>query len=212
MQPIQNFAGRVINADCLAVLPQLPEASVDLILTDPPYLVGYHDRSGRSIAGDQTGEWLKPAFRELYRVLKPDRFCVSFYGWNRTDEFFAAWREAGFRPVGHLVWVKSYASSRGVLAYRHEMAYLLVKGQAARPNYALPDVLKWNYTGNRLHPTQKPVPSLKPVIEALTQRGDLVLDPFCGSGSTLLAAKILGRRYIGIELSKEYCAAAQRRV
>ena len=169
-------------------------------------------RSGRSIAGDQTGEWLKPAFRELYRVLKPGSFCVSFYGWNRTDEFFAAWRAAGFRPVGHLVWVKSYASSRGVLAYKHEMAYLLAKGQTGRPRYALPDVLKWSYTGNRLHPTQKPVPSLKPVIEALTRRGDLVLDPFCGSGSTLLASKILGRRYIGIELSKEYSAAAQRRV
>ena len=103
MQSIQNFVGRVINADCLAVLPQLPSASIDLVLTDPPYLVGYRDRSGRSIAGDQTGEWLKPAFRELYRVLKPGSFCVSFYGWNRTDEFFAAWRAAGFRPVGHLV-------------------------------------------------------------------------------------------------------------
>ena len=212
MQSIQNFVGRVINADCLTVLPQLPSASIDLVLTDPPYLVGYRDRSGRSIAGDQTGEWLKPAFRELYRVLKPGCFCVSFYGWNRTDEFFAAWRAAGFRPVGHLVWVKSYASSRGVLAYKHEMAYLLAKGQTGRPRYALPDVLKWSYTGNRLHPTQKPVPSLKPVIEALTRRGDLVLDPFCGSGSTLLASKILGRRYIGIELSKEYSAAAQRRV
>lgn len=212
MQSIQNFVGRVINGDCLTVLPQLPSASIDLVLTDPPYLVNYRDRNGRSLAGDQTGEWLKPAFRELFRVLKPGRFCVCFYGWSRTDEFFVAWRAAGFRPVGHLVWVKDYASSRGVLAYQHEMAYLLVKGDAPRPRYALPDVLNWRYTGNRLHPTQKPVPSLKPVIGALTRRGELVLDPFCGSGSTLLASKILGRRFIGIELSKEYSAAAQRRV
>lgn len=212
MKNIQSFSGRVINDDCLNVLPDFPPNSVDLVLTDPPYLVNYRDRMGRAIAGDQTGEWLKPAFSELYRVLKPGRFCVSFYGWNRIDEFFAAWRAAGFRPVGHLVWVKSYASSRGILAYKHEMAYLLAKGQTVRPRNPLADVLAWNYTGNRLHPTQKPVPSLKPVIEALTRPGDIVLDPFCGSGSTLLAAKILGRRYIGIELSKEYAESATRRV
>src|ERR1700686_2990168 len=76
----------------------------------------------------------------------------------------------------------------------------------------LPDVLGWVYTGNRLHPTQKPVPSLKPVIEAFTRRGDIVLDPFCGSGSTLLAAKILGRRYIGIELDAEHSKTAERRL
>jgi adenine-specific DNA-methyltransferase len=73
-------------------------------------------------------------------------------------------------------------------------------------------VLDWHYTGDRLHPTQKPVPSLKPVIEAFTQPGDIVLDPFCGSGSTLLASKILGRRYIGIELNAQFCQTARRRL
>ena len=61
-----------------------------------------------------------------------------------------------------------------------------------------------------MHPTQKPVRSLKPVIESFTRRGEVVLDPFCGSGSTLLAAKILGRRYVGSELDAGYCEAARR--
>lgn len=108
------------------------------------------------------------------------------------DQFIAARRAAGFTPVGHLVWVKNYASSRGLLAYQHESAFLLAKGHiGARPSHPLPDVLDWHNTGNRFHPTQKPVPSLRPVIEAFTKPGDIVLDPFCGSGSTLLAAKIL---------------------
>jgi site-specific DNA-methyltransferase (adenine-specific) len=210
---IQNSGNRIINGDCLAVLPQLQEGSVDFVLTDPPYLVGYRDRSGRSLAGDVAGDWLKPAFAEIFRVLKPGRFCVSFYGWNKVDQFFAAWRAAGFYPAGHLVWVKDYASSKGLLAYQHEQAYLLCKGNGgARPLQPLPDVLPWSYTGNRLHPTQKPVRSLKPVIEAFTQPGDVVLDPFCGSGSTLLAAKILGRGYIGIELDAEYCQTARERL
>jgi DNA modification methylase len=67
------------------------------------------------------------------------------------------------------------------------------------------------YSGNKLHPTQKPVAALKPLIEAFTQKHDLVLDPFCGSGSTLLAAKILNRNYLGIELDAKYHAAATKR-
>jgi adenine-specific DNA-methyltransferase len=55
MQNISEFSNRVINADCLAVLPQFPDGSVDFVLTDPPYLVGYRDRNGRSLAGDVDG-------------------------------------------------------------------------------------------------------------------------------------------------------------
>jgi adenine-specific DNA-methyltransferase len=212
MYSTQDFGNRIINGDCLNVLPQLPEGSVDFVLTDPPYLVDYHSRDGRSIVGDDNGRWLKPAFAQIFRVLKSGGYCVSFYGWNKADQFFAAWNAAGFMPAGHLVWIKSYASSRGVLAYQHEQAYLLAKGRGQRPKFPLPDVLRWQYTGNTLHPTQKPVRSLKPLIEAFTEHGDLVLDPFCGSGSTLLAAKILGRRYIGVEVDKEYASAAQARL
>lgn len=55
------------------------------MLTDPPYLVGFKDRSGRSIAGDVNDAWVQPAFAEMFRVLKPNALAVSFYGWNRVD-------------------------------------------------------------------------------------------------------------------------------
>jgi hypothetical protein len=74
------------------------------------------------------------------------------------------------------------------------------------------DVLRWQYTENRLHPTQKPVSGLAPLIRAFSCEGDVVLDPFCGSGSTLVAAHELGRRYIGIELDADHCATAQQRL
>jgi site-specific DNA-methyltransferase (adenine-specific) len=208
-----QFRNRVINGDCTQVLRTLPEGSVDFVLTDPPYLVRYRDRSGRSLAGDDTAAWLQPAFAEIYRVLRRGSLCVSFYGWSQTDKFFSAWRAAGFHPVGHLVWVKRYASASRFLDYHHEQAYLLLKGDGGHiPEVPLPDVLPWNYTGNRLHPTQKPVPSLKPVIETFTRPGDVVLDPFCGSGSTLLAAKILGRSFIGIDVDGDCCKTAEARL
>jgi len=187
-------------------------ASVDFILTDPPYVAGYRDRTGRTVAGDDNAVWLKPAFAQMYRLLKPDAFCVSFYGWPKAELFLAAWREAGFRAAGHLVFRKRYSSSSAFVQYRHEQAYLLIKGRPARPSTPLPDVLDWSYTGNRLHPTQKPVGILRPLIEAFSAPGDLVLDPFCGSGSTLIAAQELGRRYAGIELDPQHHRTACQRL
>jgi site-specific DNA-methyltransferase (adenine-specific) len=106
----------------------------------------------------------------MYRVLKKDALMVSFYGWNRVDRFMAAWKSAGFSVVGHLVFTKTYASKSAYVGYRHECAYVLAKGRPPLPQDPLPDVLGWKYSGNRHHPTEKPVTSLQPLIESFTQR------------------------------------------
>ncbi len=103
---------RFILGDCVRVMATFPGNAVDFILTDPPYLVGFRDRSGRTIAGDKTDEWLQPACNEMYRVLKKDALMVSFYGWNRVDRFMAAWKNAGFSVVGHLVFTKKHIEGR----------------------------------------------------------------------------------------------------
>ena len=189
-----SFLDQVIAGDCLTVLPQLPDASVDLVLTDPPYLVRYQSRDGRRIANDDTDSWLAPAFTELYRVLRRDRFCISFCGFTQAERFIAAWKGAGFRVLEHLVWRKRYPSSTGFVRRYHEQAYLLAKGNPRRPQLLLPSVLEWRYTTNALHPTQKPVGALMPLIMAFSQIRDVVLDPFAGSGSTAVAARIDKKR------------------
>jgi DNA modification methylase len=203
---------QIVHGDCVQILKTLPGQSVDLVVTDPPYLVNYRDRSGRTIKNDSSNAGILAAFSDAYRVLKPHSFCVSFYGWNRVDEFFGAWRRAGFRPVGHIVWQKDYASSSGFLQYQHEQAYLLIKGRPERPGKPIADVRPWAYSGNRTHPTEKAVSILKPLIEAFSKPGEIVLDPFSGSGSTAVAAALSGRRYIGIELEDRYCREARTRL
>ena len=202
----------ILEGDCTRILKTLPTASVDLVVTDPPYFVGYRDRVGRTIANDVDPASVIDAFSDVYRVLKPNKFCISFYGWTRVDAFIQAWRRAGFQTVGHLVWHKSYASKAGFLRARHEMAYLLAKGRPAQPTNPLDDVRPWKYSGNVRHPTEKDVSVLTPLIESFSKPGDLVMDPFSGSGSTLEAAARAGRRYLGIELEPQYCELIRSRL
>jgi site-specific DNA-methyltransferase (adenine-specific) len=211
--PQSAMRNAVIHGNSVEIMRDLPDASVDFVLTDPPYLCGYRDRTGRRVLHDNDdGGWLAPAFAEAYRVLKRHSVCVSFYGWNQADTFLSAWRAAGFRPAGHIVFAKRYSSKTRYLSYCHECAYVLIKGNPPLPENPLPDVMSWQYTRNHLHPTQKPVEPLKELIASFCPMGGLVLDPFCGSGSTLVAAREIGRDWIGIELDPGHHATAAARM
>jgi DNA modification methylase len=137
---------------------------------------------------------------EAFRVLKPNRVAIMFYGWTNVDSLFAAWKDAGFQPVGHLVFQKRYSSTNRFFRYQHEQAFLLTKGRPPLPKNPLGDVIDMPYSGNKLHPTQKPVSVLTPLVSSFALPGELVLDPFAGNASCCAAALLTGRKYIGIEL------------
>jgi site-specific DNA-methyltransferase (adenine-specific) len=207
-----QLTNTITHGDCIQVMHKMPANSVDFILTDPPYLVNYRDRDGRSIQNDANPDWLKPAMREAYRVLKQDRVAVMFYGWTKVDMFFDAWKDAGFQPVGHIVFRKTYSSKARFLSYQHEQAYLLAKGRPPLPKQPLADVMDMPYSGNKLHPTQKPVAALVPLVRSFSLPGELVFDPFAGSGSSCAAALLTGRKYLGIEMDNAYFEQAASRM
>ncbi len=124
---------RFVLGNCIDVMARIPDNAIDFILTDPPYLVGFRDRSGRTIAGDVNDDWLQPASNEMYRVLKKDALMVSFYGWHRIDRFMAVWIRAGFSVAGDLVFTKNYKSKSAYVAYPPECAYILAKGAGPAP-------------------------------------------------------------------------------
>jgi site-specific DNA-methyltransferase (adenine-specific) len=202
----------ILHGNCIEKMREMPANSIDFILTDPPYLVNYRDRDDRTIQNDAKSDWLKPAMREAYRVLKMNRVAVMFYGWTKVDVFFDAWKDAGFQPVGHIVFRKTYSSKARFLSYRHEQAYLLAKGRPPLPKQPVADVIDMPYSGNKLHPTQKPVEALAPLVRSFTLPGELVLDPFAGSGSSCTAALLTGRRYLGVELDGTYYEQAVSRM
>ena len=137
---------------------------------------------------------------------------MSFYGWTRTDQFVDAWKSAGFRTVGHVTFPKRYTSTSRLMRNQHENAYLLAKGNPVAPELPIGDVIDWMHSGNKLHPTQKPLSVLAPLIEFSCPRGGVVLDPFAGSGSTCLAARTVGRNKVGIETDPATYQFANRRL
>jgi site-specific DNA-methyltransferase (adenine-specific) len=216
MTPYYEHAGVTLyHGKAEDVLPALAPQSVDFVLTDPPYLVGYEgrwDSHWGQIAGDSDPSWVEPVFTEVLRVQRADSLCLSFYGWPHADVFVGCWKKLGYRLLSHFVWCKNVWGLGYFTRGQHEQAYLLGKGKPAQPAQPISDVLDWRRVPNPVHPNQKPVGALVPLIEAYSVPGDVVLDCFAGSGSTLRAAKDLGRRAIGIELNERYAEIAARRL
>lgn len=203
------------HGDCREILPALEDESVDLVLTDPPYLVSYSGRWGSDwgvIEGDSDPAWVLPVYRELWRTLKPDSLCVTFYGWPATEVFFDAWLNCGFRPVSVLVLIKNRWGLGYYTRAQHEQAYVLAKGRPPRPDPAISDVLAWEHISTQLHPNQKPLSAISELVSTFAPLGGTILDPFCGSGTALVAARNLERRAIGIEIEERYCELAAKRL
>jgi len=203
---------QIIHGEAASVLNGVEAGSVDLVVTDPPYLVNYKDRSGRTLQNDNNPAGVLPVFEPMARAMKQNSYAVCFAGWSALPQFTQAWEAAGLRIVSQIVWQKQYASRRGYTEYRHESAYVLAKGNPAKPAYPLPSVMGWVYSGNKCHPTEKAVEIIAPLIRCFSKQGDLVCDPFSGSGSTSVAAALNGRDYLGIELDAKHVATARMRL
>lgn len=202
----------IIQGDSARILQKIPERTIDLAVTDPPYLVNYRDRSGRSLKNDDNPDGVLPVFAPMARAMKADSYVICFAGWNALPRFSTAWEAAGLKIVSEIIWTKQYVSRRSYTQYRHEAAYVLAKGNPAKPAHPVPSVMDWIYSGNRRHPTEKAVEVIAPLIRCFSQPGDLVCDPFSGSGSTSVAAALNGRDYLGIEIEEQHCQTARARL
>jgi site-specific DNA-methyltransferase (adenine-specific) len=198
----------LLHGDSKEILPELAADTFDLVVTDPPYLVSY---SGRwdgcrvTIAGDADASWLEPVYSEMWRVLKQDALCLTFYGWPHADVSLGSWKRIGFRPVSLIVLVKDRWGFGRFTRSQHEQAYLLAKGHPPRPISAPSDVFDWEQSSPLLHPNQKPLGAISRMLMAYAPQGGCVLDPFCGSGTTLVAARKVGLTAVGIEIDERHC-------
>jgi len=215
-KPYYQWRGITLyHGDSLEILPQLEAETFDLVLTDPPYLVSYSGRWGSElepIEGDSDSSWVLPVFSQINRALRPDAFCLSFYGWPHAEIFLNAWRQVGLRPVSVFVLIKGRIGLGYYTRAQHEQAYLLAKGKPERPAPAISDVLDWANTPTVFHPNQKPLPAITKLVATFSNDNSFLLDPFCGSGTTLVAAQRCGVSAIGIEIEERFCEVAATRL
>ena len=234
---IDQYINRIINADCLDILKQLPDKSIDLVCTDCPYHIvsggctnipredepsGIFNRRNTCTADTAKSgklfkhndiefeDWLP----EIYRVLKDETHCYIMINARNLCELQTKAEQVGFIFQQLLVWNKGNATPNRYYLNACEFILMLRKGGAKNINdMGCKNILSIpNIIGNKCHPTEKPVGLMEILIANSTNENDLVLEPFAGGGSTCIAAKNLNRRFIGIELDEEYAKVAQERL
>lgn len=223
---------RLLLGDATTRLAEIPDASVDLILTDPPYNTGMTARSGTKLrqffddaySPDEYRALATTTARECYRILKDDRACYVFINWKSLAVWLEELSAAGFRLKNVIVWdkviqglnIKNYA-------HTHEFLIFAVKGRffprnkgtgtdAGRDLWRVRRETRHRRQTDFHHETVKPLPLVMRPVEHATERGEIVCDPFMGTGTTCVAAKVLGRGYVGIELDARYFTIAASRI
>ena len=208
----------IYNEDCLEGMKRIPDGSVDMVLTDPPYGMafqsGHRKIKHKIMKGDQNLEWLDDFVDEIFRVSKNNTAHYMFCSFHHIDKFKQA-IEKKFKVKNILTWVKNNTSMgdlKGDFAPKTEFIIFFHKGRRLINGKRDPNVLEFKKTRNELHPTQKPVDMTEYLIGKFSDEGDLILDPFMGSGTTASACLNADRQYIGFELDEGYYNIAQDRI
>lgn len=219
----KSLLSSIYLGNALNVLGMLPDNSVDLILTDPPYGINYMSRS-KSLPltkisndkGDEAYKLLDEALAIAHNKLKPDRHVYIFTNWQAFEGMAPIVRKY-FKLKGALAWIKNNRTRgdlKGNYGYQYEMVLYAHKGRRWLFGKRDSDVLYFDKVPTQYmqHPTEKPIRLMEYLIGKSTDEGEVVLDMFMGSGSTCVAAKNMGRRYIGIEMEPTWFEVAKKRL
>lgn len=215
----QDGINKVIQGDCLDLMKKMPDKCTDLVVTDPPY--GMEFRSNyrivkhQKIANDNNLDWLPQLSKALYRVTKDDAHGYIFCSFHNIDLFKQIFVGGGWRVKNILVWHKNNTGMgdlEGNYAPQYELVLFVTKGNKKLNGGRDSNILRFNRTGNELHPTQKPTDLISFLISKSSETNNLILDPFMGSGTTARAAADLHRNWIGCEISAEYCKIWEQRM
>ena len=215
----------IYNEDCLEGMKRIPDNSIDLVVTDPPYRTTSRGSSGGTggILKEEINkrgkvfkhndikfnEWLP----ELYRILKDTGHAYIMTNNKNLKGMLMEIENVGFNIYKTLIWAKNSPITNMYYMDSHEYIIFCRKGKAKRiNNCGTKSVLNVDNPRNKVHPTEKPVELMEVLINNSSQEGELVFDPFMGSGTTAIACLKTNRQYIGFELDEDYYKQANERI
>ena len=239
--PYIRIDSQIINGDCLSVMKNIPNASIDCILTDPPYNLGLfmHERNTNlakmrenqfayagwdNIPYEEWYENMRLFLTECKRVLKPRGTFLCFMAIIKVESIIKLATEVGFYYKTTGIWHKTNPMPRNMnlqFVNSTECWIYMINGGTSGTfhnngkvlhDFVESSVCPQSQKKMGKHPTQKPLSILEHLIETTTDKDDIILDPFMGSGSTCVACVNKGRRYFGIEFDKGYYTIADNRL
>lgn len=222
---------QIYNMDCLIGMKNMPDNSIDLVVTDPPYKVTSRGNPGN------TGGMLKntifmqgKVFKynnvkpieyipEFYRLLKDGSHCYIMTNHINLQEMLNVATKSNFKFVKSLIWNKGNKIMGHYYMSQFEYILLFRKGKGKKINKCgtadilnIPNKKTKNENKKNLHDTEKPIELMQILVENSSQENEIVLDPFMGIGTTAIACINTNRKYIGFELDTTYCSIAQQRI
>jgi site-specific DNA-methyltransferase (adenine-specific) len=200
------------RGDCREVLPALA-VQVDSLITDPPYGLNIsYGRTRRRIDGDGDTTLILGVFKATAHLMAADAWVATFCGYGQCGEVQMASEASGYKVKTVVVWDKAMPSLGEGIRNQHEMVVLAKQGRPVEPFRGGNVWRILRERGTPQHPHMKPQALMTRLIDYYSPEGGMVLDPFAGSGSTLVAAKQLGRTAIGIEIDEPYCELIAKRL
>ena len=198
----------IYNEDCIQGLKKLPDKSVDLILTDPPYGI-----NKKGIENDESLETYYKSLPELFRILKDNGWFITYTSSARLPEMF---NHNPFTYVwcGFVYYVNMQRIVHSPIGRSKQSTFLIFKKGEPKRSAFIQDVHIYKYRGQKVikHGAPKPEIAFYHLVRFGSKKGDIVLDPFAGSGTSLVCAKQLERQFIGFEISPEYCKIIKKRL
>ncbi len=225
---------KVFHGDSKGLIKRIPDNSVDFILTDPPYNLAQHSTGniplqGRSAINNDVAKWDEKDFNpeewvdEFIRILKPTGNLFIFTSYNQIGRWYAC-LDHRFDTSNFMIWHKTnpvpkiykagFLNSCEMIftCWNKKHTWNFTKQNEMHNFLESPICMGPERLKNPKHPAQKPVSILKRIVEIASNPNDIIFDPFMGVGSTGVAAMALNRRFIGVEIEKDYFEASQQRI
>ena len=222
---------KLYNDDFRNVISQMENCSVDLIVTDPPYKVTPRGNAGnaggmlqkeinmKGMVFKHNSIKIEEFIPELYRVLKEDSHCYIMTNHVNLIEMINVAQKCGFHFIKSLIWDKGNKIMGQCYMSQFEYILFFRKGKHKKINncgtsdiLSIPNKKTKGEDGKNIHDTEKPVKLMQILIENSSQEGDIIFEPFMGSGSTGVACVNTNRKFIGIELDNNYFDIASKRI
>lgn len=199
---------KIYQGDCLELMKELPDESIDHIITDPPYGI-----NKEGIENDDSLEVYYKSLKEMFRVLKKDAFLITYASIGRLPDFF---KNNPFTYRWQYITYIDNGMVRGSIGFNNYMVTLIFQKGEAKLKRPMKDIMRVSTSSQecakRKHPTEKDVRTIRRFLECFTKEGDLILDPFIGAGSVAVACYQTGRNFIGMELNQGYINEANKKL